>query len=86
MSKHQTIHKELKHNFNKLKKHPDVKNVGLGRYDNCRHKYAPGTIRYQMDTTSGFKAKGYDGSGTIDLFIYLKDMNKKEEVIKTLGA
>ena len=80
MPRHQTIRKELKQNYLKLKTHKYVKNIALGRYDNCRHRYTPGVIRYQMGITNGFKAFGYDGSGVIPLFVYVSPLEKIEEV------
>lgn len=70
MPKHQTLHKEIKPQVNKLKSHPLTKKIVIGPYENCRHHYKPGTIKIQSATNNGFKLNGYDGSGVYCLFLY----------------
>lgn len=70
MVRHQTLHKKIKPNVNKLRAHHLIKKIIIGPYENCRHKYSPGKIKIQKTTTNGFKLNGYDGSGVYCLFLY----------------
>ncbi len=72
MAKHQTLRKEVKVGVKLLRGHDEVKKIIIGRYENCRHRYAPGAFKTMSKTKSGFKLKAFDGSGVHDLHVYLK--------------
>ena len=80
MPRHQTLHKEVKPNVNKLRKHANVKKVVIGPYNNCRHKFKPGKIHIKQETSNGFKVFAYDGSGIFTLYVYVEDINLRDEV------
>jgi hypothetical protein len=80
MPNHQTLHKEIKANFLKLYKHSKVKKIVIGPYENCRHRYSPGSIVWQKDTVNGFRLKGYDGSGIYRFYLYLNNKDDRVEV------
>lgn len=80
MARHQTLHKEIKLQVLKLRSHASVKRVAIGPYENCRHRYTPGTIQIQMETQSGFKLNGYDGSGVYCFYLYLESEAERDHV------
>lgn len=80
MGRHLSVGKELKPSYKKLLGHKFVKNISRQYYNVCKHKYRPGTIRYKADTTSGIRVTGYDGSGCVDLYVYIQPIDKVEEV------
>lgn len=79
MPKHQTLHKEVKINVNRLRAHKFIKRISIGPYENCRHKYRPGVLKFQRETSSGWKINGYDGSGIYTLYIYLEQPESIEQ-------
>lgn len=78
--KHTTVDKHLKNNILWLEKLPGVKKVVLGICEACRHRYAPGQIRYKMDVEGGIKAVGYSGTGVIDIFVKIEPISERENV------
>ncbi len=85
MARHQTLFKEIKVNVKKIRKHPAIKKIIVGPYENCRHSYSPGTILIKAEISNGFKLFGYDGSGVVVLYAYLKDPASKDEIEKYLN-
>ena len=49
MSRHQTLDKHVKLNINWVKTLPAVAKIVIGFSESCRHKYAPGHIRFKSD-------------------------------------
>ena len=84
MGRHLSVSKELKKNYKKLLNHKYVKNISRQYYHPCKHKYIPGTIRYKLDTTTGIKVTAYDGSGCVDMYVYIESLDKINEVKKYL--
>ncbi len=80
MPRHQTIFKEVKVKIKLILKNSKIKKIVVGPYENCRHKYKPGTILVKGETANGFKLSGYDGSGVMRFYLYLKDIADKEEI------
>ena len=80
MGRHLSLGKELKPSYKKLLSHKFVKNISRQYCSVCRHRYRPGTIRYKMDIPSGIKVTGYDGSGCVNMYIYIQPIDKAAEV------
>ena len=80
MPRHQTLHKEVKPNVNKLRRHPYVKKVVIGPYNNCRYKFKPGKIIIKQVTSNGFKVFAYDGSGIFTLYVYVDPVSASDDV------
>lgn len=78
--KHTTVDKHLKRNILWLEKLPYVKKVVLGICEACRHRYAPGQIRFKMDAEGGIKATGYSGTGVVDIFVKIEPITERENV------
>lgn len=78
--KHTSLDKSLKKNIDWIEAHPSVKKVVLGFSEGCRHKYAPGTIRFKSDVDGGIKVNGYSGKGVTDIFIRIEPIEAREIV------
>jgi hypothetical protein len=76
--KHKTIDKELKPSVSWLESLPYVKKVVLGIAESARHKYSPGTLKYQFDQPGGVKIKAYGGKGVMDLYVKITPEHKPE--------
>lgn len=73
----------MKPNIRWLESMPCITKVVLGISESCRHKYAPGTLRFKMDVDGGIKINGYSGLGVTDIFIKIEPITERER-IKTL--
>lgn len=80
MSRHQTLDKHVKININWVKKLPAVSKVVIGFSESCRHKYAPGHIRFKSDVDGGIKINAYSGKGVTDIFIKIDPIAEREAV------
>lgn len=78
--KHQSMGKDLKRSIRWLETIPSVKKVVLGFSEACRHKYAPGVIRFKMDVDGGIKVNGYSGTGVTDIFVKIDPIEDREQV------
>ena len=78
--RHKTLDKELKRNIKWIEGLPEVTKVVLGFSESCRHRYAPGTIRFKMDVDGGIKVNGYSGKGVTDIFIRIKPIGEREAI------
>lgn len=76
--KHTSLDKHLKSNILWLEELPGVNKVVLGISEACRHRYAPGTIRFKRDVDGGVKLNGYSGNGVIDIFVRIDPISKRE--------
>jgi hypothetical protein len=61
-----------------------IKKVVLGFTSSCRHKYAPGHLRFQKEVPGGMRVIGYSGNGVIDLFLRVEPENVEEVKQKIL--
>lgn len=80
MSRHQTLDKHVKLNINWIKTLPAVAKVVIGFSESCRHKYAPGHIRFKSDVDGGIKINAYSGKGVTDIFIKIDPITERENV------
>ncbi len=76
--KHKSIDSELKPSVKWLESLPYVKKVVLGIAESARHRYSPGTLKYQSDQPGGIKIKAYGGNGVMDLYVKVTPKDKKE--------
>lgn len=77
--------KELKRSVRWLEKDPAVSKVILSISEACRHRYAPGTLRFKQDVDGGIKLNGYSGKGVTDIFVKIDPISERER-LKTLLA
>lgn len=80
MSRHQTLDKHVKLNINWVKALPAVAKIVIGFSESCRHKYAPGHIRFKSDVDGGIKINAYSGKGVTDIFIKIDPITERENV------
>lgn len=80
LGRHRSLDKELKRSIKWLLTNKYVDKVVLGFSECCRHKYAPGFIKYRIDVPAGIKANGYSGKGVTDLFVKISPIEKREHV------
>ncbi len=78
--KHKSMGKILKRSIRWLENIPAVSKVVLGFSEACRHKYAPGTLRFKMDVDGGIKINGYSGTGVTDIFVKIEPISERENV------
>ena len=78
--KHTSLDKAVKPEINWLEKMPCVTKVVLGFSEACRHKYAPGTPRFNSDVDGGIKINSYSGLGVTDIFIKIDPISDRERV------
>lgn len=80
MSRHQTLDKHVKLNINWIKTLPAVTKIVIGFSESCRHRYAPGHIRFKSDVDGGIKINAYSGKGVTDIFIKIDPIIEREKV------
>lgn len=78
--RHQSLDKDLKRSIRWLESVYGVKKIVIGISESCRHKYAPGHLRFKLDVEGGFKINGYSGNGVVDLFIKIDPLTERETV------
>lgn len=78
--RHKSVDKHLKKNIQWLEKVPSVTKVVLGISEACRHRYAPGYLRFKMDVEGGVKMNGYSGNGVMDIFVRIDPIEEREAV------
>ena len=83
--KHKSMGKDLKRSVRWLESIPAVTKVILGFSEACRHKYAPGTLRYKLDVDGGIKVNGYSGKGVTDIFVKIDPIEERENVKAALS-
>ena len=76
--------KVLKRSIRWLEAIPAVTKVVLGFSEACRHKYAPGTLRFKMNVDGGIKINGSSGTGVTDIFVKIDPVSERENVKATL--
>jgi hypothetical protein len=76
--RHKSATNDLNRSIRWLESLSIVKKVILGFTESCRHKYAPGHLRYQMDVQGGMRVIGYSGNGVTDLFLRVEPKDIEE--------
>ena len=82
--KHKTVDKELKPSIAWLESINYVEKVILGLCESARHKYKPGTLRYQMDLVGGLSLKAYGGRGVMNVHVKIDKAKYKEDLLAKL--
>jgi hypothetical protein len=67
--KHTSIEKNLRLPIRRLEALPSVAKLVFGEVENCRHKFAAGTIRVIRDAPGGLHVRGYGGAVIMDIFV-----------------
>lgn len=83
--RHTSLDKHLKHSVLWLENIPEVTKIVLGFSENCRHKYAPGCIKFKKNVAGGIKVNGYSGNGVIDMYIKIEPITAREQVKNTIA-
>ena len=78
--KHKSMGKALKRSVRWLEGISAVTKVVLGFSEACRHKYAPGMLRFKMDVDGGIKINGYSGTGVTDIFVKIDPIRERDNV------
>jgi hypothetical protein len=60
----------------RLESSPFITKIILGKSENCRHKYSPGTLKIQREENAGFKVNCYGGNGVTTIYIYCDEIHK----------
>lgn len=84
MSKHKSLDAHVKRNVQWIEELPAVTKIVIGISESCRHKYAPGHIRFKRDVDGGIKVNAYSGMGVTDLFIKIDPISEREAVKKAI--
>ena len=80
MSKHKSLDKHVKQSIEWVKTLPGIAKIVIGISESCRHKYAPGFIRFKMDVDGGITINAYSGNGVTNLFIKIDPISERENV------
>ena len=78
--KHRSVEKAMKLSIRWIENINCIKKVILGISEACRHKYAPGTLRFKSDVDGGIKINGYSGLGVTDIFIKIDPISEREHI------
>ncbi len=78
--RHKTLDKHVKRSVAWLEDIPYVTKVVLGFSENCRHRYAPGSLKYKRNVRGGFKMNAYSGKGVTDIFVKIEPIEQREHV------
>lgn len=82
---HTSIDKDTKPEVEWLESLKEVRRVILDRHEVCRHKYSPGTLKYQSDTDNGIRIKAYTGNGVRSLFVIVEPVESRPALIKMIA-
>lgn len=80
MGRHQSLDTHVKKSLTWLKTLPGVSKIVIGISESCRHKYAPGDLKYKTDVDGGIKINAYSGRGVTDLFIKIDPITEREAI------
>ena len=83
---HWSLGKELKPFVKKLNQHGNViKKVHMGRAENARHKFSPGTVicKNILDNNT-LEFVGYSGNGLVKIYVILLANVDRRKVIDSL--
>lgn len=75
--RHQSVCPTCKRVLSWLRRHDAVKKIVLGASNNCRHKFAPGTVRVQYEIDAGFKINVYGSNGITTGYLYCDQSDKE---------
>lgn len=78
--RHKTLDKHVKRSVAWLETIPSVTKVVLGFSENCRHRYAPGHLRFKQNARGGFKMNAYSGTGVTDIFVKIDPLVDRDNV------
>ena len=78
--RHTTLDKHVKRSVAWLETIPSVAKVVLGFSESCRHRYAPGHIRFKMNVRGGIKVNAYSGRGVTDMFIKIEPIEERDAI------
>lgn len=78
--KHKSLDKAMKPHIRWLEAMPCITKVVLGISEACRHRYAPGTLRFKSNVDGGIKINGYSGIGVTDIFIKIDPITERERI------
>tara|TARA_R110002110_G_scaffold415856_3_gene658435 strand:- start:16427 stop:16699 length:273 start_codon:yes stop_codon:yes gene_type:complete len=78
--KHKSLDKDLKKSIRWLESVAGVQKIVIGLSEACRHKYAPGHLRFKMDVDAGITLNGYSGNGVVNLFVRINPTSEREQV------
>jgi hypothetical protein len=78
--RHKSLDKHVKPNIAWIESIPSVTKVVLGFSESCRHRYAPGHIRFKTNVRGGIKINAYSGRGVTDIFIKIDPIEDRELV------
>ncbi len=79
-ARHTSLDKHLKHNILWIESLPEVQKVVIGRSEACRHKYAPGHVRFKSEVEAGIRVNAYSGKGVTDIFIRISPITACEGI------
>jgi hypothetical protein len=82
--RHTSVEKELKHSIRWLENLPFVNKVVLCLYSSARHRYTPGTLRFQRVAPGGAILKAYGGNGLMDVYVKVAEEHL-EDFVKQLS-
>lgn len=78
--RHKSLDKAMRLSIRWIESISCIKKVVLGISESCRHKYAPGTLRFKSDVEGGIKINGYSGLGVTDIFIKIDPISERETI------
>ena len=84
--RHKSLDKHVKRSVLWIEQIPEVTKVVLGISESCRHKYAPGHIRFKLDVDGGIKVNSYSGNGVTDIFIKIDPIEQREKVKQLIAS
>ena len=70
LGQHQSLSKAARRRVQALEDSPLVTGIKIGRTDNCRHKFAPGTLKLQRAVDAGLKVNCYGDNGVTTIYVY----------------
>jgi hypothetical protein len=82
--RHKTLDAHVKRSVLWLEKIPYVTKVVLGFSESCRHRYAPGQLRFRANVRGGIKVNAYSGRGVTDIFVRIDPIDMRDQVIELL--
>ncbi len=78
--RHKSLDKHVKRSVAWIESIDGVTKVVLGFSESCRHRYAPGHIRFRLNVRGGFKVNAYSGNGVTDIFIRVDPIELRDIV------
>ena len=80
--KHRSLDKSSKHTVERLLRLPFVDKVVLGISNACRHRYAPGAVRFQGRENVGVRVTLFSGKGSTVAYIYSHESERLIQHLK----